>query len=71
MAKYRIINFEGPEFKPSEKVTQKDFLVILSKIIDRYYIPYIAEDSTQEEIDEMYKQLIRRGIVNESEKALM
>lgn len=69
LAKYRIINFEGPEFKPSEKVTQKDFLVILSKIIDRYYIPYIAEDSTQEEIDEMYKQLIRRGIVNESEKA--
>lgn len=69
LAKYGIINFEGPEFKPNEKVTQKDFLMILSKIIDRYYIPFIAEDSTQEEIDEMYKQLTIRGIIKEKEKA--
>ena len=68
LAKYRIIDFAGPEFKPGEKVTQKEFLMILSKILDRYYIPYITEDSTQEEIDEMYKQLIRRGIVKEGEK---
>lgn len=69
LAKYGIINFKGPEFKPRDEITQKDFMMILSKIVNRHYIPFLNQDSTQEDIDEMYKLLIREGILKDGEKA--
>ncbi|HOJ09775.1 MAG TPA: S-layer homology domain-containing protein [Clostridiales bacterium] len=69
LAKYNIITFKGPEFKPNDEIKQKDLFMILSKLLDRYYVPFITEDSSQDEIDEMYKQLVREGIVKAGEKA--
>ena len=69
LVKFGIITFSGDEYKPNEKITQKDFLMILSNIMDNYYGPVVKEDSEQDDIDEMYKQLIRAGIVKEGEKA--
>ncbi len=69
LAKFGIINFSGPEYRPNEKITQKDFLMVVSNILDNYYGPVIKEDSEQDDIDEMYKQLIREGVIDEEEKA--
>ncbi|NSW89655.1 MAG: S-layer homology domain-containing protein [Firmicutes bacterium] len=69
LAKYRIINFNGPEYRPDEEITQKDFFIILSKIIDKYYGTIVSEDSDADEIDDMYKQLLREGIIKEGEKS--
>jgi hypothetical protein len=62
------IYLEGSEFRPSEAITQKDFLAYLSKTLN-YYGPIITEKSTQKEIDEMYAYLIRDGIIAEGEKS--
>jgi hypothetical protein len=69
LAKYGIISFSSPEYRPNEKIIQKDYLMILSNILDNYYGPVIKEDSEQDDIDEMYKQLIREGIIEEDEKS--
>jgi hypothetical protein len=69
LVKYRIINFTDSEYRPNEEIIQKDFFSILSKIIDRYYGPIIMEDSGQDEIDEMYKQLLREGVIKKDEIA--
>jgi len=68
LVKYRIINFTDSEYRPDDEIAQKDFFTVLSKIVDRYYGPIIMEDSGQDEIDEMYKQLLREGIIKEDEK---
>lgn len=61
LAKYGI-SFPGEEFRPKEKINQKDFLYLFAKA----YIPYFElEDSP----DNLYAQLINRGIIREEEKA--
>lgn len=63
------ISLEGKEFKPDASIMQKDFLKLLSKTIQDYgYVPYLVKESDKE-IEEMYKSLIRGGVVKESEKA--
>jgi uncharacterized membrane protein YkoI len=68
LVKYRIIGFTDSEYRPNEYIAQKDFFSILIKIVDRYYGPIIKVDSEQDEIDEMYKQLLQIGIIKEDEK---
>ncbi len=63
------IAFEGPEFRPEEKVLQKDFLLLLSKTLGYIYIPLIKEGISDKEVEDAYTALIREGIVKESEKA--
>ncbi len=62
------IALDGSEFRPSEDMTQKDFLTYLSKTLN-YYGPVLTEKSTQKDIDEMYAYLIREGIVKEAERS--
>lgn len=62
------IYLDGSEFRPSEDITQKDFLAYLSKTM-YYYGPELTEKSTQKDTDEMYAILIREGIVKEAEKS--
>lgn len=69
LARFGIISFSGPEYRPNEMIVQKDYLMILSNILDNYYGPVIKEDSEQDDINEMYKQLIREGIIEEGEKS--
>ncbi len=61
------ISLDGSEFRPSEEITQKDFLSYLSKTLN-YYGPVLTEKSSKKDIDEMYAYLIREGIVTEAEK---
>ncbi|MCX7745692.1 MAG: S-layer homology domain-containing protein [Clostridia bacterium] len=67
LAEYGIA-FESDTFKPKDKITQQDFFILLSKVINNpgYYIPYASKS---DKTDEIYKLLIREGIVKESEKA--
>ncbi|MDP4095107.1 MAG: peptidase M4, partial [Bacillota bacterium] len=58
------ISLDGTEFKPGSKITQLDFMRLLSKSLD-YYSVY--SDSSKD-ADEMYKYLISLGIIKESEK---
>jgi len=62
------IYLDGSEFRPDEKITQLDFLSLLSKTLS-YYGPVITKDSKKQDIDELYKYLISEGIVTEEEKA--
>ncbi|WHH60563.1 YcdB/YcdC domain-containing protein [Petroclostridium sp. X23] len=67
LAEYGIV-LKGTEFKPDESITQKNFFTLLSKTLNYYgYDPASSEDN--KEIDELYKYLIREGIVKENEKA--
>jgi hypothetical protein len=63
------IGLEGPTFRPNEKIKQKDFLLLISQIIDRGYEFYnktaLENDS---ETENLYNLLIREGIVKEGEK---
>lgn len=61
------IYLEGKEFKPSEAITQLDFMKLLSKTLN-YYGPVILEKTTGAEVDELYAYLQREGIVKEGEK---
>ena len=60
---------EGPTFRPNEKIKQKDFLLLISQIIDRGYEFYnktaLENDS---ETENLYNLLIREGIVKEGEE---
>lgn len=63
------IGLEGPTFKPNEKIKQKDFLLLISQIIDRGYAFYnktALEDDL--EIEKLYSLLIMEGIVQEGEE---
>ena len=63
------IGLEGPTFRPNEKIKQKDFLLLISQIIDRGYEFYnttaLENDS---EPENLYNLLIREGIVKEGEE---
>lgn len=67
LAEYGIL-MEGKEFKPDEKITRKDFFILLSKTLN-YYSPYPASEDVDKDTDQLYRFLIREGVVNENEKA--
>ncbi|MGE4283662.1 MAG: S-layer homology domain-containing protein [Clostridia bacterium] len=66
LAEYGIA-FEGTKFKPEQDITQRDFLLLLSKTLN-YYGVYPVSDDNKKETDELYRYLIREGIVKENEK---
>lgn len=61
LAQYGIA-LPGEEFKPKEKITQRDFLYLLAKAST----PYMDIDSSEENL---YNTLINSGIIKENEKA--
>lgn len=63
------IALEGPTFRPNEKIKQKDFLLLISQIIDRGYDFYNKTAlENNSETERLYNLLIREGIVKEDEK---
>ncbi|WP_265445854.1 YcdB/YcdC domain-containing protein [Acetivibrio straminisolvens] len=62
------IGLEGPELKPNEKIKQKDFLLLISQTLNGYQFYGKTSLSSGEETEELYKNLIRQGIVKEGEK---
>lgn len=62
------IGLEGPELNPDEKIKQKDFLLLISQIIDSGYSFHgklsLSDDT---ETEKLYKLLVQEGIVKESE----
>lgn len=68
LAEYGIA-LEGTEFKPGQQILQKEFFTLLSKTLNYYYGPYIAENSSNKEIDELYNYMMREGIVKKDEKS--
>lgn len=67
LARYGI-GFGGGLFKPKERVTQLDFFMLFSRVLDGYYGPGVTPESTQEEIDELYEYLVRSGVIKREEK---
>ena len=61
LAQYGIA-LPGEEFKPNEKITQRDFLYLLSKASN----PYMGIDNSEENL---YNTLINSGIIKENEKS--
>ncbi len=61
------IALEGPDFDPDKPIVQKDFLYLISKTLN-YYIPVLPMAASKE-LDNMYKQLIRDGLIKEGERA--
>ncbi len=61
LAEYGIA-LEGEEFKPKEKMLQKEFLYLLLKAKNPYYGIAVTEEN-------LYKQLINGGIIKEEEKS--
>lgn len=55
------IALPGEEFKPKEKITQRDFLYLLAKA----YSPYTEIDNSD---DNLYNYLINMGVIKENEK---
>ncbi len=68
LAEYGIA-FDESEFKPDSKIVQKDFIKILSSIMNFGYGINMLSTKDSKQIDEMYKVMIMEGIVKESEKA--
>lgn len=62
LAEYGIA-FGSEEFRPNDKILQKDFMYLLWKSI----YPYGAQD--EEDIDRIYKELRSQNIIIEGEKA--
>ncbi len=64
------IGFSGDEFKPNEEITQKDFMLLISQTFSyNNYLNDSSEKWDDEKINNLYLELIRRGIILESEKA--
>ena len=61
LAQYGIA-LAGEDFKPKDKIIQKDFLYLLLKSKDSYYG---MEDSE----DDLYRQLMNMGIIKEGERS--
>ncbi len=61
------ISLEGTKFKPNADITQLDFLILLSKTLDNYYMKEAVYDN-KKEIDNLYKIMAKEGIVKESER---
>ena len=60
LAEYGI-GFEAEEFKPTDKIKQKDFVYLLWKSMNQYRTDAVTED-------DVYKQMISMGYLLESEK---
>jgi len=63
------IALEGPEFRPNEEIKQKDFLLLVSQILNvgyRFYGKTAIKDD--KEVEDLYLLLIREGIVKQDEK---
>lgn len=58
------IGFPGDEFKPSEKLNQRDFLFLLAKANNSYLGSDISNND-----EKLYSYLINTGIVKDDEKA--
>ncbi|SHH88255.1 YcdB/YcdC domain-containing protein [Sporanaerobacter acetigenes] len=58
------IGFSGNEFKPSEKLNQRDFLFLLAKANNSYLSSDISNND-----EKLYSYLINTGIVKDDEKA--
>lgn len=61
LAEYGI-GFKGEEFRPKEKIKQKDLVELLWKTMNQYMTDNISED-------DIYKSFISMGYMKESEKA--
>ena len=59
------ISFEGDEFKPDEKILQKDFISLLVSTFYNYSPITIKTDYVA---DDVYATAIRQGIIKEEEK---
>lgn len=68
LAEYGI-SLGGTEFRPDENIKQKDFFILLSKIMDYYYWTVISSESGDKDIDNLYSFLIREGVVKPEEKS--
>ena len=66
LAQYGIA-LEGPEFRPNESIKQKDYLYLIYKALQDYWVGPLP--LTDEELDYMYRYLERQGIVKAGEKA--
>lgn len=65
LAEYGI-SLEGDKFKPEEAITQKDYLTLLSKTLYNYGPVYPVSD-TGKETEQLYRNLVREGVVKEGE----
>ncbi|HEY9062918.1 MAG TPA: S-layer homology domain-containing protein [Pseudobacteroides sp.] len=68
LAEYGIA-FEESEFKPDSKITQKDFMKLLSSLMNYGNGMNILSRNDSKEIEDIYKVMIREGVIKESEKA--
>lgn len=56
------VGFNSNEFKPREKIKQRDFVYLLFRSLNSYRL------ETEEDIETIYKELINSGIVKAEEK---
>ena len=63
------IALEGPELKPNEQIKQKDFLLLISQILNSGY-QFFGKTALKGdiEVDDLYKMMVREGIVKPDEK---
>lgn len=62
---YYGIGFDGGEFKPDEKITQKDFLALLTSV---YQNGVIVLRDNKEQYDYIYRTSLRNNIISEDER---
>ncbi len=62
------IGLEGPELKPNEKIKQKDFMLLISQVINGGYEFWGKSAlSTDKETEDLYNVLISQGIIKKDE----
>lgn len=66
LAEYGI-TLGDSEFKPDQAILQKEFFTLLSKTLGNYYPYPVVRDA--KELDNLYANLMREGIVKAGEKA--
>lgn len=62
---YYGVGFEGGEFRPDEKITQKDFLSLLMSV---YQHGIVVLRNDKEQADYVYGSSVRSGIISEEER---
>ena len=68
LAEYGIA-LEGTAFKPDNNITQKDFLLLLSKTMNYYDPEPYSAAGNNKETEQLYNFMIREGVVKPGEKA--
>lgn len=61
-----ILDDESGKFNPNSELLQKDFVKMIVKAIEPYYLTY--SDDSKDEYDKYYKIAIERKIISEKEK---